>query len=34
MKIGIFWYWENQVLRISHSFENSDIDSIGIIDSA
>ena len=33
MKIGIFWYWNNEVLGISHSFENSDVDSLGIIDS-
>ena len=33
VKIGIFWYWKNQVLGISHSFENSNVDSIGIIDS-
>jgi len=34
VKIGIFWYWNNQVLGISHSFENTDVDSIGIVDSS
>lgn len=33
MKIGIFWYWKNQVLGISHTFQDSDADSLGIIDS-
>ena len=33
MKIGIFWYWNNEVLGISHDFTPSDIDSIGLADS-
>ena len=32
MKIGIFWYWNNQVIGIAHSF-NITADSIGLIDS-
>ncbi len=33
MKIGIFWYWKNEVLGIAHDFSASDIDSIGLADS-
>ena len=33
MKIGIFWYWNNEVLGVAHDFSASDIDSIGLADS-
>ncbi|PZT84256.1 hypothetical protein D7V64_15845 [Acinetobacter cumulans] len=33
MKIGIFWYWNCEVLGIAHNFSPSDIDSIGLADS-
>ncbi len=33
MKIGIFWYWNNQVIGIAHSFNITKADSIGLIDS-
>lgn len=33
MKIGIFWYWNHQVIGIAHTFEYEQADSIGLIDS-
>lgn len=33
MKIGIFWYFKNRVIGIAHHFNQSDQDSIGLIDS-
>lgn len=33
MKIGIFWYDQNQVMGIAHDFDLSDADSLGLIDS-
>ncbi|SSS87135.1 Uncharacterised protein [Acinetobacter baumannii] len=33
MKIGIFWYWKDEVLGVAHDFALSDIDSIGLADS-
>ena len=27
MKIGIFWYWKDEVLGVAHDFALSDIDS-------
>lgn len=33
MKIGIFWYFKNQVIGIAHHFNQSDQDSLGLIDS-
>ena len=33
MKIGIFWYWNNQVIGVAHNFSFSEADSIGLIDS-
>ena len=32
-KIGIFWYYENQVIGIAHPIDLSDQDSLGLIDS-
>ena len=32
MKIGIFWYWKDEVLGVAHDFALSDIDSIGLAD--
>ncbi|GAA5009884.1 hypothetical protein GCM10023206_17270 [Acinetobacter puyangensis] len=34
MKIGIFWYSRNQVIGMAHTFDLSDTDSLGLIDSA
>lgn len=34
MKIGIFWFYKNQVLGISHEFDINSSDSLGMIDSA
>ena len=34
MKIGIFWYFQNQVIGVAHHFNPSDQDSLGLIDSA
>lgn len=34
MKIGIFWYDQNQVVDIAHNFDLSDVDSLGLIDSS
>lgn len=34
MKIGIFWYHQNQIIGIAHSYQLSDQDSIGLIDSS
>ena len=34
MKIGIFWYDQNQVMGIAHNFDLSDVDSLGLIDSS
>lgn len=33
MKIGIFWFYKNQVLGISHEFDLNNSDSLGMIDS-
>lgn len=33
MKIGIFWYFKNRVIGIAHHFNQSDQDSISLIDS-
>lgn len=33
MKIGIFWYFQNQVIGIAHHFNQADRDSLGLIDS-
>ncbi len=33
MKIGIFWYFKTQMIGISHHFNQSDQDSLGLIDS-
>lgn len=33
MKIGIFWYFQNQIIGIAHNFNQSDQDSLGLIDS-
>ena len=33
MKIGIFWYFKNQVIGIANEFYQSDQDSLGLIDS-
>ena len=33
MKIGIFWYYQNQIIGIAHIFQSSDQDSLGLIDS-
>jgi hypothetical protein len=33
MKIGIFWYYQNQIIGIAHEFQKSDQDSLGLIDS-
>ena len=33
MKIGIFWYWNNQVIGVAHNFSFGEADSIGLIDS-
>lgn len=33
MKLGIFWYFQNQVIGIAHHFTQSDQDSLGLIDS-
>lgn len=33
MKIGIFWYFNNDVIGIAHNFNFADIDSLGLIDS-
>lgn len=33
MNIGIFWYYQNQVIGIAHDFNHSDQDSLGLIDS-
>jgi len=34
MKIGIFWYYQNQTIGIAHDFNQSDQDSLGLTDSA
>lgn len=34
MSIGIFWYWNDQVISIAHSFSLLEADSIGFIDSS
>lgn len=34
MRIGIFWYFQNQIIGIAHDFNLSDRDSLGLIDSA
>lgn len=33
MSIGIFWYWKNLFIGISHNFNVEDADSLGLIDS-
>ena len=33
MNIGIFWYWNNFVIGISHNSNIEDADSLGLIDS-
>lgn len=33
MKIGIFWYFENKIIGIVHDLNQSDQDSLGLIDS-
>lgn len=34
MKIGIFSYFQNQIIGISYDFNQSDHDSLGVIDSS
>lgn len=34
MQIGIFWYCQNQIIGIAYDFNQSDQDSLGLIDSA
>ena len=34
MKIDIFWHYQNQIIGITHDFNLSDQDSLGLIDSA
>lgn len=33
MKIGIFWFYKNQVFGVSHQFDINSSDSLGMIDS-
>lgn len=33
MKVGIFWHYQNQIIGIAHEFNQSDQDSLGLIDS-
>lgn len=34
MKVGIFWYYQNQTIGIAHDINQSNQDSLGLIDSA
>lgn len=34
MMIGIFWYFENKIIGIAHDSNQSDQDSLGLIDSS
>jgi len=33
LKIGIFWFYNNKVIGVSHKFSFTDSDSLGMIDS-
>ncbi|MHA3053676.1 hypothetical protein [Acinetobacter sp. ANC 4640] len=33
MKIGIFWFYKNQIFGVSHEFDINSSDSLGMIDS-
>lgn len=34
MKIGIFWFFQNRIIGVAHHFDQSEQDSLGLIDSA
>lgn len=34
MKIGIFWFYKNEVMGFAHAFDSSQADSLGMIDSS
>lgn len=34
MKVGIFWYFKNKIIGIAQNFNQSDQDSLGLIDSS